>query len=113
MHGGGTEGVIDLELQEHPAHAVEDLKAGVQNRSHAGESHIMTDITTCSIFHITTCQIQFQFLTLVGFLSPANCHQPVSRAVGHPCNPCNPSHNHVLHVTTYLGLARTVHIHRI
>ena len=34
------------------------------------------------------CQIQFQFLTLVDFVSPANCHQPESRAVGHPCNPC-------------------------
>ena len=33
------------------------------------------------------CQIQFQFSTLVDFVSPANCHQPESRAVGHPCNP--------------------------
>ena len=29
----------------------------------------------------------FQFSTLVDFVSPANCHQPESRAVGHPCNP--------------------------
>jgi len=36
------------------------------------------------------CQIRFQFSTLVDFVSPANCHQPESRAVGHPCNPCNP-----------------------
>ena len=36
------------------------------------------------------CQIKFQFSTLVDFVSPANCHQPESRAVGHPCNPCNP-----------------------
>ena len=28
---------------------------------------------------------------LVDFVSPANCHQPETRAVGHPCNPCNPS----------------------
>ena len=27
---------------------------------------------------------------LILFVSPANCHQPESRAVGHPCNPCNP-----------------------
>jgi len=33
------------------------------------------------------CQISFQFSTLVDFVSPANCHQPESRAVGHPCNP--------------------------
>ena len=26
-------------------------------------------------------------LTLVDFVSPANCHQPETRAVGHPCNP--------------------------
>ena len=26
-------------------------------------------------------------MTLVDFVSPANCHQPESRAVGHPCNP--------------------------
>jgi len=25
--------------------------------------------------------------TLVNFASPANCHQPESRAVSHPCNP--------------------------
>jgi len=31
--------------------------------------------------------------TLVDFVSPANCHQPESRAVGHPCNPCNPCQN--------------------
>jgi hypothetical protein len=28
-----------------------------------------------------------QFSTLVDFVSPANCHQPETRAVGHPCNP--------------------------
>ena len=33
------------------------------------------------------CQIYFQFLTLVDFVSPANCNQPETRAVGHPCNP--------------------------
>ena len=37
------------------------------------------------------CQIYFQFSALVDFVSPANCHQPESRAVGHPCNPCNPN----------------------
>jgi len=25
--------------------------------------------------------------TLADFVSPANCHQPEIRAVGHPCNP--------------------------
>jgi hypothetical protein len=37
------------------------------------------------------CQIWFQFSTLVDVVSPADCHQPETRAVGHPCNPCNPS----------------------
>jgi len=37
------------------------------------------------------CDLRFRPLKVwreaVDFVSPANCHQPESRAVGHPCNP--------------------------
>jgi hypothetical protein len=61
------------------------------------------------------CQIKFQFSTLVVFVSPANCHQPETRAVGHPCNPCNPLNAFLLtkhNISTYESFTHiTVFLH--
>jgi hypothetical protein len=40
-----------------------------------------------SMLNTISVTLRRVFSTLVDFVSPANCHQPESRAVGHPFNP--------------------------
>ena len=44
----------------------------------------------CCIASLFQTPIISLWLDQLLFVSPANCHQPESRAVGHPWNPCNP-----------------------